>query len=134
MEHVQGAVSEFGSRMTLRAVLLLEHFATGKRRGGKCTVLVAIGTVAKRRQRTDIRSEGVEVRAQAGFWIPQRLRTRSGVKVRITHQSSAEGKVAYLAFEVLHLIEIAGPMQWAVSNATAATQRDCIPQAFAELR
>ena len=55
------------------------------------------------------------------------------MKERITHQPGTSGEIADLSFEVLNLIEVAGPMQWALRHASMAAKRDGIAQSFPEL-
>ena len=55
------------------------------------------------------------------------------MEVGIAHQAGAEREVPDLAFEVLDLVEVAGPMQRSLRDAAVAAEGDGVAQAFAEL-
>ena len=79
--------------------------AVGRR--GERAVAVRLRALHERRQRLHVGGERIEVRAHAGLRVAERLAARAGVEGRIAHQAGAAGERADLAFEVLHLVEVA---------------------------
>ena len=91
----------------------------------------AIRTGAGECERFHIRGQRIEIRAHARLGIAERLVARAGVELRIGHEAGATGQSAYLAFEVLHFIKVARPMQHALIGM--AFQRDGVAQTFTKI-
>src|SRR3954454_21287555 len=118
--------------MALRAVLLLKNDTAGLRRAGQRAVGIPVRAVAVRRQRIHVSGKGIQIRAEARFGIAKRLGASAGVEIGVAHQAGAESEIPDLAFKVLDLIKITGPMQRPVAGMAA--ERNRVAEAFAKLR
>src|SRR5262245_66530451 len=103
--------------MAQAAVLRDEHILASLARWCERAIRRSVRARRYRRERTEIRSERIEIRRESGLRIAERLATRSGMEARIAHQSGAEREVADLSFEVLNLVEVAGPVHRAIRDA-----------------
>src|SRR4030095_3725497 len=75
----------------------------------------------------------IQVSAQAGLRIAERLGPSAGMEIGIAHQARAEGKIPDLTFEILDFVKVARPMERAVGDAAAATKSNRVAQTFAKL-
>ncbi|MFN9958781.1 MAG: hypothetical protein ACK55I_37290, partial [bacterium] len=81
-------------------------------------------------QRRHVRGERVQVRTDTGLAVPQRQAAGARRQLRRGHQARSARQLADLHLEILHLVEVAAPVQQALPPGTAA-QAHRVAQALA---
>ncbi len=128
------AVRHLLTSVAFSAPSALEHLRAASRRVGHRPVRVPIGTSGKCVEARHVGSEGVQRGTESCLRIPERVRARARVKEAVLHQSGPAEVGADVVLEVLHLIEVGGPMHGSMSGARAPLKRDRVAQALPAVR
>ena len=131
VQHAARAVGEFGPSVAEIAAELFEQDFARDAVSGQRSIGVAEGAGVDVIQRGDVGGQRIQLGAQAGLGIAERLIARPDVKDVVRQETGSVEQVAYLMLEVLHLVERAGPVQAAVPGPLAAEQRGRVAQPFA---
>ena len=115
-----------------RALLALEHRLARDRGFRHQAVVSTVRALRNRRgsERRQIRGEIVHFLRAVGIRFHQRL----VLDLALGQKSEAAEMLSDVDREILHLVEVRGPMQVAVSHAALAAQVDRVPQSLAALR
>src|SRR6185295_7609225 len=82
-------------------------------------------------ERRDVGGQRVQLRAEAGLRIAERLIPCPDVEDVVRDEPPAVEQVADLMLEVLHLVERAGPVETPMPGPLAPEQRGRVSQPFA---
>src|SRR6187455_2093481 len=96
--------------------------------GRERTIRVAIRARVHPIERVDISRERIELGALAGFRLAER---RTSLVDVVRQEPETVEHLADLMLQVLHFVEIAGPVQAALALPRAPQERDGVAQAFA---
>ena len=121
-----------GAAVAARAVERLIEGAAGEGVGRERSVGLAVRAFRNGGKRGNVGGERVEVAAEAGLRVAERLGAGAGGEVGIFHQAEPRADATDLAFEVVDLVEVRRPVEPAVGGAGAAAEVDGVAEAFAE--
>ena len=128
---LRAAVAQIGIAVAGGAALGGKQCLAGLAGRGHAAIAVAIGAGSVLAQAVHVGGQGVEVGRQALFLSAQRVVAVVLVEAACRHQAGATFELDDLCLEVLHLVEVAAPVQ-ALLLAAMAHQRDGLAQPFAQ--
>ena len=118
--------------MALGTICREENLPAGLGRRCQGAISTALRAGHCRGQGSDISRQGIEVRADPRFGQSEGLGARTGIEVRVCHQTGAASQVADLLLEVLNFIEVPGPVRGPLTSPCLAPQVGGIAQTFAD--